>query len=113
MMIDSPRIRTVKQHSRQLMATFADDCLTPVVEQFSCDLLAALEQPLRATTTPQTVPKIKEKIWKEYVAIRANKLPAMWNEFLSKINCVHITSEPLLMEIINETIFQDLLLKMF
>jgi len=113
LLIDSPRIRAVEQYRIELMTVFSNVRLTPVVEQFSHSLLTALEGPLHINTKPETVPKIKERIWTEYAAIRARKLPRIWSEFLSKVNCEHIASEPLLMEIINESIFQDLVLKMF
>ena len=102
LLIDSPRIRIVKRHCSELMAICSDVHLTPVVEKFSYDLLTSLKEPLHL--------KI---MWIEYAAIRARKLPRIWSEFLSKANCEHIASEPLSMEIINESIFQDLIMKMF
>ena len=113
LLIDNPRIRIVKRHRSKLMAICSDVRLTPVVEKFSYDLLTSLKEPLHLITKPETVPKIKEKMWIEYAAIRARKLPRIWSEFLSKANCEHIASEPLSMEIINESIFQDHIMKMF
>ena len=59
------------------------------------------------------VPKLKEKVWIQYVEIRANKLPVLWNTFLSSISCPHLASEPLLTELINEQIMEGLLTDMF
>ena len=52
-------------------------------------------------------------MWIEYAAIRARKLLRIWSEFLSKAYCEHIANEPLSMEIISQSIFQDLIMKMF
>ena len=45
--------------------------------------------------------------------IRANKLPVLWNTFLSSISCPHLTGEPLLIELINEQIMEGLLADTF
>ena len=62
---------------------------------------------------PAIVQKLKENIWIEYAAIRANKLPELWNNFLASINCLNLGNDPLLTELINEQIFEGLLEKVF
>ena len=76
--------------------------------KFSVDLLANLKSTFQYGK-PATVPKLKEKIWMQYMEIRAKKLPVLWNMFLSSISCPHLTGEPLLTELINEQIMEGLL----
>jgi len=73
LLINSPRIRAVEQYCIELMTVCSNVHLTPVVEQFSYSLLTALEAPLHINTKPETVPKIKEKIWTEYAATYKSK----------------------------------------
>ena len=62
---------------------------------------------------PATVPKLKEGIWVEYAATRVNKLRKTWSNFLTTINCSHVSSKPLLAELVNEQVFEDLITNMF
>jgi len=57
LLIDIPRVCTVKQYYNELMTVCSNDRLTPVVEQFSYSLLTALKAPLYLDTKSETVPK--------------------------------------------------------
>ena len=48
-----------------------------------------------------------------YAHARQTKLPQLWKDFFSAINCVHVTEEPLLMEIVNESIFEGIIKEIF
>ena len=52
-------------------------------------------------------------MWAEYSKLRVKKLPQLLKEFLTNIKCSHVSTEPLLMEIVNETLFQKLIEEMF
>ena len=43
-------------------------------------------------------------MWTQYAHVRANTLPPLWKKFLLNIGCEECCSEPLLMELINESI---------
>jgi len=102
------RTTTVKQCRNELLAACQKPEFTSFVEQFSSDLLTEIQAVL-CIPKPATVSKIKEHIWMNYAGARAKQLPLLWNNFLSKIHCEHFNNEPLLMELVNECVFQDLL----
>ena len=70
---------------------------------FSDSLLSLLKTPLRLDT-PATMPKRRERMWIEYARLRAEDLPVLWKKFLTDIKSSHVASEPLFMEIVNESL---------
>ena len=50
-------------------------------------------------------------MWTQYAHVRANTLPPLWKKFLLNIGCEECCSEPLLMELINESIMYCFLSK--
>lgn len=79
---------------------------------FALRLITSLRSPLEVKEAV-TMPKRRERIWKKYAHLRAEKLPAIWSEFLQKTGCGHVVNEPLVMELINESIFEKLIADMF
>ena len=62
---------------------------------------------------PSTMAKLRENMWTRYARVRANKLPSLWKEFLLNIDCEECCSEPLLMELVNESIVDCLIRETF
>ena len=56
------------------------------------------------TPQPSTMAKLRENMWTQYACVRANTLPSLWKKFLLSIGCEECCGEPLLMELINESI---------
>ena len=50
-------------------------------------------------------------MWTQYARVRANTLPPLWKKFLLSIGCEECCGEPLLMELINESILKERFLK--
>ena len=49
----------------------------------------------------------RAKMWTTFHTVRENKLPAIWSSFLEGIGCVSGMDEPLYMELVNETYFEN------
>ena len=56
------------------------------------------------TSQPSTMAKLRENMWTQYARVRANTLPPLWKKFLLSIGCEECCGEPLLIELINESI---------
>ena len=114
LLIDSPRARCVKGFSGELLATLQneDPEIRAKLHTFATELCAALESALEMST-PSTIPKFREQLWIRYAGLRSNTLPPMWNKFLESINCSEYRGEPLLMELINESIIDNLIKRAF
>ena len=110
--ISTTRTEQVKIYANELLCTIDGKEYRTNFEKFSVDLLTNLKSTFQCSK-PATVPKLKEKVWIQYVEIRANKLPVLWNTFLSSISCPHLAREPLLTELINEQIMEGLLTDTF
>lgn len=48
-----------------------------------------------------------------HIVIRTKKLSKVWKDFLASTDMADVASEPLLMEIVNETLFEDLVSSVF
>ena len=79
---------------------------------FSQELLSSLRSPLELKQGA-TMPQRREKMWVHYVELRGTTLRRLWKAFLGKIQCSHVTNEPLFMELMNESIFESLIKGMF
>ena len=67
--INTVRIATVKQYRSELLVACEKVEFTSFVEQFSSNLLTALQTVL-CIPIPATVTKLKEQIWMNYVGAR-------------------------------------------
>ena len=110
--ISTTRTEQVKIYANELLCAIDGKEYRTNFEKFSVDFLTNLKSTFQCSK-PATVPKLKEKVWIQYVEIRANKLPVLWNMFLSSISCPHLASEPLLTELINKQIMEGLLTDTF
>lgn len=110
--IDSPRTANVKKYSKEILSTIATEENHTTFVGFAQKLLSLLRSPLEMAT-PATMAKRRERMWSEYARLRAKELPKVWNGFLTNIKCSHVGTEPLLMEIVNETLFEELIEDMF
>ena len=55
----------------------------------------------------------KDKVCVEYALLRQTKLPDLWKSFLISIGCAEMHKEPLLMEVVNESIFEGIIKENF
>ena len=59
------------------------------------------------------MPQRRERMWVQYAHLRTTALPSLWREFLEKIQCRHASTEPLFMELMNESLFEGLIKETF
>ena len=110
--INATRTEQVKRYVTELLNVIDREEFQPNFEAFSMNLLASLKSVFQCSK-PTTVPNIKDRIWIQYAEIRANKLPIVWNAFLTSISRTHLGSKKLLTELINEQIMKDLMIDIF
>ena len=110
--INTARTEMLKQYAHKLSVIVDKEENQKIFAEFSVNLIDTLNSTLEMKE-PAIVQKLKENIWIEYAAIRANKLPELWNNFLASINCSNLGNDPLLTELVNEQIFEGLLEKVF
>lgn len=77
-------------------------------ETFALKLITALKSALEIKQ-PTALSKRRELLWARYACMRTKKLPILWEAFLQKIGCSQVNSEPLVMELVNETILEELI----
>ena len=79
---------------------------------FSEAILATMQSVL-GVNKPTVPAKVREMTWVEYANVQANKLPKYWKELCESSCCPHIMSEPLVMQLTNQQIFEEMLTAMF
>ena len=62
---------------------------------------------------PMTMAKQKERMWIQYAYHRATTFPEMWRNLLQQIDCQAFLEEPMLLELINETLIENIIQKKF
>ena len=115
--VNSSRVRNIKSLAEKLLSVVSDAWerhpqLQEKIIQFTKELHEALKS-IMETSQPSTMAKLRENIWTQYAHVRANTLPPLWRKFLSSIGCEECCSEPLLMEIVNESIVDCLIKETF
>ena len=70
-------------------------------------------QSVLAVSKPTVPAKVREMIWVDYADAQANKLPKCWKELCQSLCCPHIMSEPLVIQLANQQIFEEMLTTMF
>ena len=101
---------SVKNLAKELQRTVGGhkkDC-----EVFAVKLVAALKSALECKK-PTAMSKRRELLWSRYAGLRAKKLPVLWKSFLQKIHCTEVESEPLVMELVNEILLENLISDIF
>ena len=56
---------------------------------------------------------MKDNACIQYALLRQTKLRELWKAFFMIINCQHIFKEPLVSEIVNESLFEGIVEEMF
>ena len=112
LVIASPRTAAVKRCAREVTDAIAREQNKQTLGSFSQELLSSLRSPLELKQGA-TMPQRREKMWVHYVELRGTTLRRLWKAFLGKIQCSHVTNEPLFMELMNESIFESLIKGMF
>ena len=108
LMVTSSRTAAVKRCVRDVTEAIAKEENSQTLASFSLQLLHSLRSPLEATQGA-AMSQRRERMWVQYVHLRATTLPRLWMEFLGKIQCSHVGSEPLFMELVNESLFESLI----
>ena len=83
--INTARTEMLKQYAHKLSAIVDKEENQKIFAEFSVNLIDTLNSTLEMKE-PAIVQKLKENIWIEYAAIRANKLPELWNNFLASMH---------------------------
>ena len=111
--VNSSRVRNIKSLAEKLLSVVSDAPERhPQIIQFTKELHEALKS-IMETFQPSTMAKLRENIWTQYAHVRANTLPSLWRKFLSSIGYEECCSEPLLMELVNESIVDCLIKETF
>lgn len=84
-----------------------DSGLQAIFKEFADELLKTLKSIME--TSLSTMPKLRENMWMQYARVRACTLPPLWKRFLQTINFEECCSEPLVMELVNESILDSLI----
>ena len=111
LLIESPRARCIKKFADELLATSQKED-TEIQAKFATELCTVLESAIEFSA-PSTMTKLREQLWIHYAGLINNTLPPLWNQFSESINCSVHTGQPLLMELINESIVDYLIKKAF
>ena len=106
--VDSCRVRNIKSLAEKLLRVVSNAPerhpeLQEKIIKFTKELHETLKS-IMETSQPSTMAKLRENMWTQYARVRANMLPPLWKKFLSSIGCEECCGEPLLMELINESI---------
>ena len=111
--VNSCRVRNIKSLAEKLLRVVSNAPerhpeLQEKIIKFTKELHEVLKSIMEASQ-PSTMAKLRENMWTQYARVRANKLPSLWKEFLLNIDCEECCSEPLLMELVNESIVDCLI----
>ena len=76
-------------------------------DRFSVDLVSLLGSALERSG-PATLSQRRESLWVNFCKLRAKRLPTLWKTFLTEICCDSAAKEPLFMELVNESLLENL-----
>ena len=104
--MNSTRAITIKRISNELMLHLQTH---PEAQQSFVVFSTKLHQQMCSLVEqkePMTMAKQKERMWIQYAYHRATTFPEMWRNFLQQIDCQAFLEEPMLLELINETLIE-------
>ena len=110
--VDFPRTYNVKKFCKQVVDCVSTSENHQLFVTFSENLLTLLNCPIQVDRAA-TMTMRRERMWAEYAQLRAQKLPELWLKFFTNIQLSHVMTEPLFMELVNETLFEKLIETMF
>jgi len=117
-----PAIRELKIQSSRVAAV--KKCIEDVLEACSkeqnkdrlarfCTKLMTLLKTTLDIPRPATLSQRRERLWVSFGKIRAERLHTLWKAFLQDIGCVSSFEEPLFMELINESLLENMARDMY
>ena len=107
MLVESPRTAAVKKCVLDILEAAKDPNNRETLQRFSQQLFALLQSPLQLQSSA-TMAKRRELMWTKYINLRESVLPGLWKSLLVEMKCNDITREPLFMELVNESVFEEL-----
>ena len=110
--INSTRANKVKQLSNDLVSTLQAPGAQELFKVFASRLYQQLCSLLNFEE-PITMVKLQERMWIQYAHQRATLLPKLWHEFLQQVNCPACLEEPMLAELVNETVLEQIIKQSF
>lgn len=112
MLVESPRTAAVKKCVLDILEAAKDPNNKETLQRFSHQLFALLQSPLQLQSSA-TMAKRRELMWTKYINLRESVLPGLWKSLLVEMKCSDIMREPLFMELVNESVFEELTKAMY
>jgi len=110
--VDTTRTGKIKDKILELIHVLDKEDSHECFKVFS-EAVLAIMQSVVEIKKPAVPAKIRERIWVEYANVQANKLPKYWKELCDSLCCPHIMNEPLVMQLTNQQIFEEMLTATF
>ena len=108
LVVNSPHTVAVKE----VVAACAKEQNRLRFDRFSVDLVSLLGSALDHSG-PATLSHRRESLWVNFCKLRAKRLPTLWKTFLTEICCDSAAKEPLFMELVNESLLENLTKEMY
>ena len=112
LVVNSPRTVAVKECVKEVVAACAKEQNRLRFDRFSVDLVSLLGSALERSG-PATLSQRRESLWVNFCKLRAKRLPTLWKTFLTEICCDSAAKEPLFMELVNESLLENLTKEMY
>jgi len=110
--IQSPRVAVVKKCIEDVLEACSKEQNKDRFARFCTKLMTLLKTTLDIPR-PATLSQRRERLWVSFGKIRAERLPTLWKAFLQDIGCVSSFEEPLFMELINESLLENMAKDMY
>ena len=113
--VNSPQTVAVKECVKEVVDACAKEQKRLRFGQFSVDLVSLLGSALERSgpSGPATLSQRRESLWVNFCKLRAQRLPTWWKRFLTEICCDSGAKEPLFMELVNESLLENLTKEMY
>jgi len=109
---ETTRMAKIKGYLLELLHALDKEDNYKCFKVFSEPVLDIMQSVL-GISKPTVPAKVREMIWVDYVDAQANKLPKCWKELCQSLCCPYVMSEPLVMQLTNQQIFEEMLTTMF
>lgn len=107
--VPSPRTDAVKACVKEVQKACEKEQNKDRFTTFSVHLVALLKSTLQSSeTSPASLSRQRKRLWVTFCKLRMEKLPALWKGFLQDVCCSSADKEPLFMELVNESLLENL-----
>lgn len=108
--VHSCRTATVKNCAGIFLELCSKECNKDKFASFSTKLLLLLNSTIpKLKLADTTLTKHRAKLWITYSKLRSDKLPILWNDFLRDLGCLTMFGDPMFMELVNESLLDDII----